>query len=278
MPYDLRQRDRAPSAYLRASRACRLPGKYNPDVPAPTYTDVLVFRPPPPTQQAREIDVIASRIGSRNQTYSSYRHYQTSRRFGPVQYRAHAIPRKRQGAVTKNDRLFVILAASPVLLLGAVAFLVIVAGDRHNLTRVLPAAASTPSRAAWWDSASAARERTTANARNPSRNYRHHCPCGARRNKSSRLCRKCSAPAPSSRAGHGAPARHLSATAPERNDAAMTVSIPLVVIFGILVFVAYRYMGLRAARDRRPHLRIPARRDNRRTGNPQPLVQPRQLA
>jgi hypothetical protein len=25
----------------------------------------------------------------------------------------------------------------------------------------------------------------------------------------------------------------------------MTVSIPLVVIFGILVFVAYRYMGLR---------------------------------
>ena len=26
----------------------------------------------------------------------------------------------------------------------------------------------------------------------------------------------------------------------------MTVSIPLVVIFGILVFVAYRYMGLRA--------------------------------
>ncbi len=26
----------------------------------------------------------------------------------------------------------------------------------------------------------------------------------------------------------------------------MTVSVPLVVIFGILVFVAYRYMGLRA--------------------------------
>jgi hypothetical protein len=26
----------------------------------------------------------------------------------------------------------------------------------------------------------------------------------------------------------------------------MTVSIPLVVIFGIFVFVAYRYMGLRA--------------------------------
>jgi hypothetical protein len=26
----------------------------------------------------------------------------------------------------------------------------------------------------------------------------------------------------------------------------MTVSVPLVVIFGIIVFVAYRYMGLRA--------------------------------
>jgi hypothetical protein len=26
----------------------------------------------------------------------------------------------------------------------------------------------------------------------------------------------------------------------------MTVSIPLVVIFGVLVFIAYRYMGLRA--------------------------------
>jgi hypothetical protein len=65
----------------------------NPDVPAPTYTDVLVF--PPFTSDAekrREIDVIASRIGSPAQTYSSYRHYQTSRRFGPIQYRAVAIP------------------------------------------------------------------------------------------------------------------------------------------------------------------------------------------
>ena len=32
----------------------------------------------------------------------------------------------------------------------------------------------------------------------------------------------------------------------KENETAMTVSIPLVVIFGILVFVAYRYMGLRA--------------------------------
>jgi hypothetical protein len=65
----------------------------NPDVPAPEYTDVLVF--PPPASDAgkrREIDVIASRIGSSAGTFSSYRHYQTSRRFGPVEYRAVAIP------------------------------------------------------------------------------------------------------------------------------------------------------------------------------------------
>ncbi len=43
-------------------------------------------------EKRREIDVIASRINFGTQTYSSYRHYQTSRRFGPVQYRAVAIP------------------------------------------------------------------------------------------------------------------------------------------------------------------------------------------
>jgi hypothetical protein len=65
----------------------------NPDVPAPEYTDVLVF--PSSTSEAgkrREIDVIASRIGSRAENFSTYRHYQTSRRFGPVEYRAVAIP------------------------------------------------------------------------------------------------------------------------------------------------------------------------------------------
>ncbi len=36
--------------------------------------------------------MIASRIGSAAGTYSSYRHYQASRRLGPVQYRAVAIP------------------------------------------------------------------------------------------------------------------------------------------------------------------------------------------
>ena len=65
----------------------------NPDVPAPEYTDVLVFPLSASDDgKRREIDVIAWRIGSAAGTFSSYRHYQTSRRFGPVEYRAVAIP------------------------------------------------------------------------------------------------------------------------------------------------------------------------------------------
>ena len=65
----------------------------NPEVPAPACTDILVF--PPCASDAgkrREVDVIASLIGSGTETFSSYCHYQTSRRFGPVEYRAVAIP------------------------------------------------------------------------------------------------------------------------------------------------------------------------------------------
>ena len=65
----------------------------NPDVPVPEYTGVLVFPPPAPdAEKRRQIDVIASRIGSVAETFSTYRHYQTSRRFGSVEYRAVAIP------------------------------------------------------------------------------------------------------------------------------------------------------------------------------------------
>ena len=59
----------------------------------------------------------------------------------------------------------------------------------------------------------------------------------------------------------------------------MTVSIPLIAIFGVLVYVAYRYMGLRVWHAIvSPHLRIPARRDSRRAGNPESLVRPHSLA
>jgi hypothetical protein len=65
----------------------------NPEVPAPKYTDALVFPPHASDAENRsEIDVIASRIGSETQTSAARSHYTTSRRFGPVEYRAVAIP------------------------------------------------------------------------------------------------------------------------------------------------------------------------------------------
>jgi hypothetical protein len=66
----------------------------NPEVPAPKYTDVLVFPPDemPDAEQQREVDAIASRIASETEITSYRHHYQTSRQFGPVAYRAVAIP------------------------------------------------------------------------------------------------------------------------------------------------------------------------------------------
>ena len=64
----------------------------NPDVPAPLYADVLVFPPDgSDADQRAEIDVIAARIGEAPETVCG--HYVTWRFFGPVQYRAVAIPR-----------------------------------------------------------------------------------------------------------------------------------------------------------------------------------------
>jgi hypothetical protein len=63
----------------------------SPDVPAPQYTDVLVFPPGILDAEKRQaIDTIAARIGSGTSSYSG--HYVTARRFGPVEYRAVAIP------------------------------------------------------------------------------------------------------------------------------------------------------------------------------------------
>jgi hypothetical protein len=65
----------------------------NADVPAPAYIGVLVFPPGVSDEEnGREVDVIAALIGSGTRTYSSHRHYATSRQFGPVEYRAVAIP------------------------------------------------------------------------------------------------------------------------------------------------------------------------------------------
>lgn len=66
----------------------------NLEVPAPTYADVLTFPPAGdwPAMHA-EIDVIASRLTVIART-SGGGHYVASRSFGPVEYRAVAIPRR----------------------------------------------------------------------------------------------------------------------------------------------------------------------------------------
>ena len=71
----------------------------NPDVPAPKYTDILVFPPhdAPDSERRREVDVIASRIDSGIEISPYRRHYTTSRRFGPVEYKAVAIPSDADG-------------------------------------------------------------------------------------------------------------------------------------------------------------------------------------
>ena len=66
----------------------------NPGVPVPRRTDMLVF--PPVGSDAEmfaEIDVIAGRIGTTaSDADSPTGHYRAYRDFGPVQYRAIAIP------------------------------------------------------------------------------------------------------------------------------------------------------------------------------------------
>src|ERR1700691_5176894 len=65
----------------------------NPQVPAPRYADLLVF---PPTgsdaEMFAEIDAIAEQIGATASPYDPAGHYRAVRYFGPVQYRAVAIP------------------------------------------------------------------------------------------------------------------------------------------------------------------------------------------
>ncbi len=68
----------------------------NPQVPAPRSTDLLVF--PPNGSDAEmfaEIDAIAGLIGAVASDAGSPRgHYSAQRDFGPVQYRAVAIPNR----------------------------------------------------------------------------------------------------------------------------------------------------------------------------------------
>lgn len=63
-----------------------------PEAPAPQYADVLIFPPDGSDVQRRaEIDAIATRIGTETQEIIGG-YYITVRRFGPVEYRAVAVP------------------------------------------------------------------------------------------------------------------------------------------------------------------------------------------
>jgi hypothetical protein len=79
----------------------------HPDIPAPRWADVLVFPPDSSTDEEKraEVDVIASRIGAET-SESTGGHYFCSVSFGPVEYRAVAIPgnpesRKARRRVTR---------------------------------------------------------------------------------------------------------------------------------------------------------------------------------
>jgi len=66
----------------------------NPQVPAPLFTDLFVFPPGgSDAEMCTEIDVIADLIGTTaSDADSPAGHYSAVRGFGPVQYRAVAIP------------------------------------------------------------------------------------------------------------------------------------------------------------------------------------------
>jgi hypothetical protein len=66
----------------------------NPEVPAPRWTDVMVFPPDGTENEMRaEIDRIAALIdASISDQTADDGHYTASRKFGPVQYKAVAIP------------------------------------------------------------------------------------------------------------------------------------------------------------------------------------------
>jgi hypothetical protein len=78
----------------------------NPDVPAPCWADVIVFPPGSTDREAQaEVDTVAALIGSDvNDGTASEGHYTTSRSFGPVEYRAVAIPgRDRKTSPAQHD-------------------------------------------------------------------------------------------------------------------------------------------------------------------------------
>jgi len=66
--------------------------EFNPEVPAPIYSDVFTFPPDADWAGMRaEIDTIAARLGVTGHKTSGGQ-YVATRSFGPIEYRAVAIP------------------------------------------------------------------------------------------------------------------------------------------------------------------------------------------
>jgi hypothetical protein len=68
-----------------------------PEAPAPVTADLMVFPGGTNTEKRAEIDAIATRIGAQTR-WTICDHYTVSRHFGPVEYRATAIPDNDSGS------------------------------------------------------------------------------------------------------------------------------------------------------------------------------------
>jgi hypothetical protein len=74
----------------------------NPEVPAPSYSDVLTFPAKGNwAEMCAEIDATAARLGVT--TYENGCHYVAARTFGPVEYRAVAIPPKNDSGNEESE-------------------------------------------------------------------------------------------------------------------------------------------------------------------------------
>jgi hypothetical protein len=75
----------------------------NPEVPAPVYSDVFTFPPGGDwTVMRAEIDVIAARLDViARETVGG--HYVATRSFGPIEYRAVAIPPKSDSGNEESE-------------------------------------------------------------------------------------------------------------------------------------------------------------------------------
>jgi hypothetical protein len=74
----------------------------SPEVPAPIYSDVFTFPAKGDwTEMCADIDATAARLGVT--TYENGGHYVAARTFGPIEYRAVAIPPKNDSGNEESE-------------------------------------------------------------------------------------------------------------------------------------------------------------------------------